>query len=86
MRIKVKNINHLNDILFYGGFGKSKELTVIMNRNTLENFVLDFNKEFHNKIAIWDKKWDDPDWFAQHNGILIAIGEWLEDGEVDIKI
>lgn len=86
MRIKVKNINHLNDILFYGGFGKSKELTVIMNRNTLENFVLDFNKEFHNKIAMWDKKWDDPDWFAQHNGVLIAIGEWLGDGEVDIKI
>ena len=61
-------------------------VTIIMNRTTLENFVLDFNRKFYNKIKVWDKKWDDPDWFAQHNGVLMAIGEWLENGEVDIKL
>ena len=86
MRIKVKSIDHLNDILFYGGFGHSKELTVIINRPTLKRFVLDFSDKLYERTHVWSPEWADPDWFAQNNGVPIAIGNWLEDGEVDIKL
>ena len=86
MRIKVKNINHMNDILFYGGFDQSQDLVVIMNKNTLNKFTREFNKELYEKSHIRDLKWEDPEWFAQYNGVLIAIGNWLEDNEVDIKL
>ncbi len=86
MRIKVKNIDHLNDILFYGGFSVNEELTVIMSKSTLEKFITDFKEKFYERTNIWNSKWGDPELFAQYNGVPIAIGNWLEDGEVDIKL
>ena len=86
MKIKINNLDDLNDILFYAGFGVARDsLVCVMNQTTLETLTINFIKE-HKDI---EKKYphiEDPLWFAENNGVHFAIGNWLKNGEVDIKL
>lgn len=93
MKVKIKNLDHLNDILFYGCFGMARDsLVCVMNTNTLNKLTTDFAENFVKKYKYDNKKYTiysmlkDPAFFAKNNGVHFAIGEWLEDGEVDIKL
>lgn len=85
MRVKIKNLNHLNDILFYAGFGYAGDnLVCIMNNYTLNKITQNFNETFLFQHKV--KSIISPQDFMNKNGVHISIGEWLEDMEVDIKI
>ena len=87
MIVKINNLKELNNIVFNAGFGQCKSLVLVMNYRTLGMLTANFKGEyFSNFKETWNKKWEDPEWFARYNGIPMAIGNWLEDGEVDIKI
>lgn len=87
MKVKVKNLDHLNDILFYAGFGVARDsLVCVMNTNTLNKLTANFAEKYDNKKYTFYPIWKDPAFFARYNGVHFAIGEWLEDGEVDIKL
>lgn len=87
MKVKINNLDQLNDILFYAGFGMAKDsLVCVMNYNTIRKLTSDFAKKYKQKCYMWNPFWENPSWFAVNNGVHFATGEWLEDGEVDIKL
>lgn len=87
MKVKIKNLDHLNDILFYGCFGMARDsLVCVMNTNTLNKLTTNFSEKYDNDNYNFYSPWKDPSYFAKNNGVHFAIGEWLEDGEVDIKL
>ena len=89
MKVKIDNIDQLNDILFYAGFGCAKDsLVCVMNYDTLTKIVRDFRQKYRESFGEkWSSSfWENPFWFAANNGVHFAIGDWLEYGEVDIKL
>ena len=91
MKVKIDNIDQLNDILFYASFGCAKDsLVCVMNNKTLNKLTADFTAKYKDAFKRYGNNWYSlysiPEWFAINNGVHFAVGNWLEDGEVDIKL